>query len=171
MLADFIETSYTEFTSTRKRRREEMTMENRSVATCIILSIVTCGIYSIFWTYKIAQGFYVTPTQERVNTSPGTTVLLFILTGGIYGIFCYYKWGQATAEIAARYGRGGEDKALMYLLLSIFGLAIICDALIQTDFNEWTSIPPGGGQPPYQGGPYQGGPPPYQGGPYQQPPQ
>ena len=117
-------------------------MERRDVVVSVILSIVTCGFYSIFWMYKIAQGFYVTPTQERVNTTPGTTVLLSIATCGIYTYYCYYKWGRATMEIAARYGRVGEDKAILYLLLSIFGLAIVNDALIQSDFNNWLSYPP-----------------------------
>jgi len=119
-------------------------MERRSVAVAIILSIVTCGIYSIFWLYKIAEGFYSTQTQERVNTTPGTTILLWIVTCGIYGYYCYYKWGRASVEIAARYGRTAEDRGILYLLLAIFGLSIVNDALIQSDFNEWVSYPPNG---------------------------
>ena len=140
-------------------------MENRSVAVCVILSLVTCGIYSIYWLYKIAQGFYYAQTYERVNTSPGMTVLLFYLTCGIYGYYCYYKWGRASTEIAYRYGRTENDKAVIYLVLAIFGFAIINDALIQSDFNDWLSSPP----PPPPGG-YQ--PPPEQPpGGYHQPPE
>jgi len=129
-------------------------MERRDVAIAIILSIVTCGIYAIYWLYKIAEGFYVTPTQERVNTTPGTTILLWIVTCGIYGYYCYYKWGRASVEISARYGLTTEDKGILYLLLAIFGLSIVNDALIQSDFNNWLSYPPPGGQ--YQtGGQYQ----------------
>ena len=124
-------------------------MERRDVAISVILSIVTCGIYSIFWVYKIAAGFYANPTQERVNTTPGTTVLLIIVTCGIYGYYCYYKWGRASVEISARYGRTTEDRGILYLLLSIFGLSIVNDALIQSDFNEWLSHPPYGGQNQY----------------------
>ena len=123
-------------------------MENRSVAVCVILSIVTCGIYSIFWMYKIAQGFYYTQTQERVNTTPGVTVVLFFLTCGIYGYYCYYKWGRASAEIAGYYGRGGSEKAILYLLLAIFGFSIINDALIQSDFNDWLTLQQSAYQPP-----------------------
>jgi len=118
-------------------------MERRSVAVCVILSIVTCGIYSIFWLYTIARGFYYTQTQERVNTTPGVTILLVIITCGIYGYYCYYKWGQASTEIAARFGRDASDKAVLYLILAIFGFAIINDALIQSDFNDWLALPQG----------------------------
>jgi len=122
-------------------------LENRSVAVCVILSIVTCGIYSIYWLYKIAQGFYYAQTYEKVSTSPGVTILLFYLTCGIYGYYCYYKWGRASSEIAYRYGRDGSEKAVIYLLLAIFGFSIINDALIQSDFNDWLSSPP----PPQDG--------------------
>ena len=135
-------------------------MERRDIIVAIILSIVTCGIYSIYWTYKIAQGFYVTPTQERVNTTPGTTILLWIVTCGIYGYYCYYKWGRATAEISQYYGRNDDDKAILYLILSIFGLSIVCDALIQSDFNDWLSRMQGGSQQYQQYQQYQQ-PPPY----------
>jgi hypothetical protein len=50
-------------------------MERREIVISVILSIVTCGIYSIFWLYKIAQGFYVTQTQEKVGTTPGVTLV------------------------------------------------------------------------------------------------
>lgn len=114
-------------------------MQERSVAVCIILSIVTCGIYGIYWMYTIADGFFQTQTEENVSTSPGVTILLCIVTCGIYTFYCYYKWGRASAEIAAHYGQNDSDKAILYLLLSIFGLGIINMALIQSDFNEWLS--------------------------------
>jgi len=131
-------------------------MEKRSVAVCVILSIVTCGIYAIYWLYTIAMGFHYTQTRERVNTTPGVTILLIILTCGIYSYYCYYKWGQASSEIAARYGRDASDKAVLYLILAIFGFSIINDALIQSDFNDWLALPQGG----YQQQQYQQPPPP-----------
>jgi len=117
-------------------------MEKRDVAVAVILTIVTCGIYGIYWSYKIAEGFDVTPTESRVTTTPGTTILLWIVTCGIYGYYCYYKWGCASVEISARYGRRSEDKGILYLVLAIFGLTIINNALIQSDFNTWTNYPP-----------------------------
>jgi len=125
-------------------------MESKSVALAIVLTIITCGIYGLYWIYTIAVGFEYAQTQSRVATSPGVTILLFIITGGIYGIYVYYKWGQASAEIAARYGRMGEDKAIVYLVLAIFNLSIINNALIQSDFNMWLSSPPPGSQYQYQ---------------------
>jgi len=100
--------------------------------------------------YTIAVGFDNAPTQEKVGTTPGITILLMIVTFGIYGYYCYYKWGRATMEIAAQYGQRSEDKAILYLLLAIFGLSLVNDALIQSDFNTWVTSQPYGGQPPPQ---------------------
>ena len=127
-------------------------MERRSIAAAIVFTIITFGIYAIYWKYKIAKGFYVTPSQSRVDTTPGVTVLLWLVTFGIYGWYCYYKWGQASAEIPASLGYGGEDKSVLYLVLAIVGFAIINDAIIQSDFNTWVTNM-GGGRPPYQGQP------------------
>jgi len=144
----------------RQNRKEVFIMEQRSVATCVILSIVTCGIYAIYWMYTIAVGFDEAQTQDRVGTTPGVTILLMILTCGIYGFYCYYIWGRATAEIATRYGQRSEDKSILYLILAIVGLSLVNDALIQSDFNLWLSSGQYGGPPPPQYPPQQPPPPP-----------
>jgi len=114
-------------------------MEQKSIGVAIVLSIVTFGIYWLYWKYTIARGFCAVQTQEQLETSPGITILLYVLTGGIYGWYAYYKWGRASIEVAARYGRKGEEKGILYLILAIFGFSIVNDALIQSDFNNWLS--------------------------------
>lgn len=116
-------------------------MQQRSIPVCIILSIVTCGIYAIYWYYTLAVGFDQCSTQSRLPTTPGLTVLLYIVTGGIYGIYAYYKWGQATNEIQVSRGLPNSDRGIIYVILSICKLDIVNMALIQSDFNEWMSNP------------------------------
>jgi hypothetical protein len=148
--------------------------ERRNIALCIVLSIVTCGIYYIYWYYCIARDFYNSNTPNRIDTSPGMIILLDIITCGIYGIYVYYKWGKQTQEIYNMYGLPGEDKSTMYLVLAIvtsyIGLGFIVDALIQNDLNMLSNGPgqPYGGQPPYnnQQPPYGNPPPPPPGSPY-----
>jgi len=124
-------------------------MERRSVAAAVILTIVTCGFYGLYWMYTIARGFDEAPVQSKVGTTPGITILLSIVTFGIYAYYCYYKWGQASGELDKMYNRPGDDKGVLYLVLAIFGLSIVSDALIQNDFNKWldSAAMPGGGQP------------------------
>lgn len=117
-------------------------MQQRSVGVCIVLTIITCGIYGIYWFYTLARGFDQVQTYEKVGTTPGIIILLSIITCGVYGIYTFYKWGRATTEICAYYGRQENDRAILYLILSIYGFSIINMALIQNDFNNWMSMQP-----------------------------
>ena len=134
-------------------------MENRSLVLNVVLSIITCGIYALYWFYTIARDFENAQTYNRVATTAGVTLLLDIVTCGIYGIYAYYKWGQATPELFARYGRTSEDKSVLYLVLAILGLQIVNMCLIQSDLNQLASSQQ---QPPYppQQPPYDPPPPP-----------
>ncbi len=143
-----------------------MAFEKRNIALCIVLSIVTCGIYGIYWWYVIARVFYNSRTPNALDMSPGLLILLNIVTCGFFGIYVFYKWGKQSPEIFYQYGQPQEDKSILYLVLAIFGLQIINIALIQNDFNSLADLgiapqypQQGPGYPPPQGGQYP--PPPY----------
>lgn len=131
-------------------------MSKKSIAVSILLTIVTCGIYGIYWYYTIADSFHRSNAQNRVATEPGITTLLYVVTCGIYGIYTAYVWGKATQEIAPQYGYPPEDKSILYLLLTIFGLSIVAFALVQSDINNWSDriAPPPQGQGSQQYQPY-----------------
>ena len=121
-------------------------MENRNILLYAILTVITCGIFGLYWFYTIAKTFEDAQTYNRVSTSAGVTLILDIITCSIYGMYAYYKWGQATPEVFARYGRSSDDRSVLYLVLAIFGLQIVNLCLIQNDFNQLT----GGNTPPSQ---------------------
>ena len=109
----------------------------RSIATCVLLSIVTCGIYSIYWFVCLTNEVnYISGSQE---TSGGKALLLWIVTCGIY----YYYWGYKQGEKldAARAQRGMMTSGLniLYLLLCIFGLGIVAYALMQNELNQFVN--------------------------------
>lgn len=102
---------------------------NRNIAVCIILSILTCGIYGIYWMYTLNQYAAYSCPQEW-NTDGLVVILLNIITCGIYGIYWNYKMGKAYSRI-----NGGSDNSLLFVLLSIFGLSIVNWAIMQNDIN------------------------------------
>ena len=110
-----------------------MIMEKRSVATSIILCIITCGIYMWYWDYKNWDSLY------RANGQPskaGTDLLLSLITCGIYYIYMHYKMGKMEGEAFARYGLGQKDDSVLYLILTIFGLGIVSVAILQSNINH-----------------------------------
>ncbi len=120
-------------------------MEKKSIVMYVILSIVTCGIFGLYWYYTVAKTYEDAQLQSPVGTTAGISLLLNIVTCGIYGIYTYYKWGANTPELFSRFGKAGEDKSIMYLILSLFGFSIINLCLIQNDFNQLADGYTGGG--------------------------
>ncbi|MDL2295028.1 DUF4234 domain-containing protein, partial [Ruminococcaceae bacterium OttesenSCG-928-D13] len=120
----------------------DLKREKSSIAFCVVMSVVTCGIFGIYWYYCIARAYYNSNTPSRVDTSPGMVILLNIITCGIYGHYMFYKWGKQTPELFYQYNRYGEDRSVLYLVLSLLdyltggitGLIAMC--LIQSDINQ-----------------------------------
>lgn len=107
----------------------------RSVGMCVVLSIITCGIYGWYWMYCIHEDMQIV-CDRPMSVSGGMVIVLTIVTCGIYGIYWSYKMGQF---LDAAKGVPGGNSGLVYLLLSIFGLDIIAWALMQSELNCFTT--------------------------------
>lgn len=108
-------------------------IKERNIVVCILLSIITCGIYGIYW--------YITLTDDvsRANEDPNFTgvksFLLTLVTCGIYGIYWNYKIGKEMYEANQKKGITANDNSVIYLILSIFGLSIVTYCLVQNELN------------------------------------
>ena len=136
-------------------------IQKRSIATCIILSIVTCGIYGIIWMISLNDDTNRL-SNEPQPTSGGMVVLLTIVTCGIYGIYWCYKQGEKLDRAAMMRGLPTENKGVIYLVLSFFGLSIVSFAMMQDSINKYVDFgtanyqqPYGQPQQPYYGQPQQ----------------
>ena len=105
-------------------------IKRRDIAIAIILSILTCGFYSIYW--YIALTDEINTLHGKQDTSGALAFLYSILTCGIYSIYWFYKMGSKIEDIDGT----NESLGLIYLLLSIFGLSIVSFALIQDKVNK-----------------------------------
>ena len=108
-------------------------IKERNIVVSILLSIITCGIYGIYW--------FITLTDDaaKVNEDPdftGVKALIFtLLTCGIYGIYWNYKIGKEMYEGNQKRGINSSDNSVLYLILSIFGLSIVTYCLVQNELN------------------------------------
>lgn len=107
----------------------------RSVGLCIVLSIVTCGIYGIYWFYHVHEDVQ-TVCGRPMSVSGGMVILLTIITCNIYGIYWSYKMGQF---LDAAKGNPNGNSGVLYLVLSIFGFNIVAWALMQSELNRFTT--------------------------------
>ena len=109
-------------------------VEQRSIGIAIILSLVTCGLYNIYWMYALTNE--VGQLSGDPSFSGGKTVLLSIITCGIYTFFWYYQLGSQISEAQARKGYPTKDDGVILLVLGIFGLGIVSYAIAQSNVNK-----------------------------------
>lgn len=110
-------------------------MKERNIATAIILSIVTCGIYAIYWFIVMTDEVKAAAKDTQI-ASGGVAFLLTLVTCGIYGIYWAYKMGELTAKAQADRGLPVKNNSVLYLVLELIGFGIIVYALVQSDLNQ-----------------------------------
>ena len=110
-----------------------MVIQERNIVVAIILSLVTCGIYALYWVYKVTEEMKVASGDESLNGV--MAVLLPIITCNIYGLFWAYKMGKAVPVAKQKAGLTGDDQSVLYLVLEFVGLSIVTLALCQNELN------------------------------------
>ncbi len=110
---------------------------NRNIAVCIILSMVTCGIYGFYWLYMLNEE--INSLADEPDATNGALVIIFsIITCNIYMWFWLYKMGERVDRIKANGGQvvGSPNTSVLYLILAICGLNIVDFALMQDTINN-----------------------------------
>lgn len=106
-------------------------IKRRSIVTAILLSLVTCGIYGIYWFVCLTNDMNKASGNEN-DTRGGIAYLLGIVTCGIYTIYWAYRMGVKRDQLAGEKGSSG----ILYLVLSLFGLVIVAYCLAQDALNK-----------------------------------
>ena len=109
------------------------TVQERNIALCIILSLVTCGIYGLYWFVCLTDETNAAANEE--GTSGVLALVLTIVTCGIYGLYWAYKRGELLDKAKVNRGMPASNGGVLYLILYIFG-GIIAYALIQNELNK-----------------------------------
>ena len=77
-------------------------MKQRSVGIAILLSIITCGIYGIYWLIMLNDETNYVSGHQQDGTSGGVVFLLTLVTCGIYGYYWCYKQGESSMKQRCR---------------------------------------------------------------------
>lgn len=116
----------------------KQTIEIRSIPMQVLLSVVTCGLYGLYWLYTLANDI------NRLNTAQGKpagtdaflVVLLSIFTCGLYEIYFYWKAGKLLRQLQFENGYIVEDNSLITMILAIFGLGLVSRCILQNTLND-----------------------------------
>ena len=74
--------------------------KERSIVLCIIFTIITCGIYGIYW--MIVLNDDMLDALEEEGTSGGMVFLFSLITCGIYGLYWIYQMGKRVDRLNDR---------------------------------------------------------------------
>ncbi len=99
---------------------------DRNLLVYILLSIVTCGIYPLYFIYRLAEDVNVACEGDGEDT-PGLValILLSLVTCGIYSWYWYYRLGNRLANNSMRYGLMFQENGTTILMWCLFG-ALLC---------------------------------------------
>lgn len=111
----------------------------RSPVKVLILSIVTLGIYYLYWVYVTSKD--VDEFLGESDIPPIVHVLLFLFTGTLWGFVWDILIGQKTVKMQRRVGLPEKDNTLICLGLDILGagpvagLGILVPLIQQSSLN------------------------------------
>ncbi len=109
-------------------------MRQRSIPKMILLSIVTLGIYSVYWSVSTKN------EMNRLGAQVPTAWLLIIPFVSIYWV---WKYSQAVEQITS-----SKVSAPLAFVVEYF-LGFIGDLIIQTEFNKLATAPAADSSQPY----------------------
>lgn len=112
-----------------------MVIKEKNIAVAIILSIVTCGIYGLYWFVTITD-----ETNQLTNSQMAQGVMALILTivtCGIYGWYWAYKLGEKVDILKQQRGVASSNSSILFVLLQFFGLGIVNYVLAQSEINNY----------------------------------
>ncbi len=104
----------------------------RNVVISLILSIVTCGFYAIYWHIMLTDEINAI-TEDKHATSGLMTLIFCIITCGFYALYWAYKMGEKVDLLK---GNRGGSTGIMYLIIMLLGLGLLDYLLIQDTINK-----------------------------------
>lgn len=112
-------------------------VKEKSIGLCVVLSLVTCGIYGIYWLYTIARDLNdlcESQNQEK-GADPGLVVVLSIVTCGIYSLYCLWKAGKMVASLTRSNGQHPSDDSIVLMVLALLQLSLVSYCILQSHIN------------------------------------
>ena len=109
-------------------------MKKRNIALCVILTIVTLGLFGLYWFVKINNDVNELANPEK-KTSGVAALLLTIITCNIYGFYWAYKMGGLLDKAQTDRGLPAQNRAVVYLILELV-IAPVGWILMQNTINS-----------------------------------
>jgi len=98
-----------------------MGIQRRNPVAAVILTIITCGIYGIYWFVK---------TKDEINSLGAEIPTAWLLIIPIANLYFEYKYAEGFSTFVKK-----DDNAIMWFLL-LFFVGIVTMAIFQVELNK-----------------------------------
>lgn len=118
------------------------TIEKRNPIMVLILMIITCGLYSPYWYYKMYKELSFLTNQTPTGNSYAIDLIISIITCGLWGFYVDYKISKQLHEIRKKNNLHGDDSSNIILildlasLLTFYFLFLVTSAIQQDEWNQ-----------------------------------
>ena len=110
-----------------------MEIKSRNIVTCVLLSLITCGIYGIYWVICMAR------EAVSVKDPSDSAVLEIVLMLFLPFLGFFLAEQKFTVGCQAR-GIPHKDNSVLYLILGLVGLGIVNYCMMQNDLNKIATV-------------------------------
>lgn len=124
-----------------------MNIEQRPPATVILLSIVTCGFYLIYWYARIYEELQQLSGKTPTGNPYILDFLLVLLTCGLWGIYVDYQISMTLNELQKQKGMMVNDTSMLVVVLDVsayltmYFTGFVSSAIQQDQLNKITALP------------------------------
>lgn len=108
-------------------------LTKRSVVSVVVFSILTCGIYMLWWTYVTCTAMQA--HGRRTSIPPVLTTLLMLFFSSVGGALLGIDADDNLNSIKAQNGMPQTDNKILWLVLGIL-IPIVTVALVQYEINN-----------------------------------
>jgi hypothetical protein len=106
-------------------------IKKRGLASFIILSIITFGIYGLYWIHKLAKDVNTICEGDGKHTGGLLKYLLLgLITFGIYDLIWLYMLGDRLQDNAPKYNLTFKESGAAVLIWCVLGSIIIVGPFI-----------------------------------------
>ncbi|MDF9824568.1 hypothetical protein M2475_001024 [Breznakia sp. PF5-3] len=110
-------------------------IQKKSIVTSVILGIVTCGIYNLYWMSQITNNVADIKRDNSYRTG-SSVVLLTIVTCGIYGYYWVYVTSRDIFYLEQDYNMRTSDNSVINVIFAIFTMQLVPLAIMQSSINN-----------------------------------
>jgi len=104
----------------------------RNIPLDIIITLLTCGLFNLYVQYRQCLALNHMLKEEKYSFL--MWLIFTVLTCGLYHIYHEYR---KSSDLSDTLHLGGSNEPLVVLILSIFGLVLVADAIQQSHINAY----------------------------------